>query len=134
MISDEIGVWNHVTYIFDVKGATDGVMDVHTYVNGTPLYTFSVTLNNTKTEVQRLAAALSINMGNEKYCYAVDNVTSNRYAVGYASGGNGIDTFLAGGALGSPGRLSDVVYQAGYTYLAAKESQYYVVDGVKYAL
>lgn len=132
-ITDELGVWNHVTYIFNVKGTADSKLPVLVYVNGALLCEFKVTLDAT-TEVQRLAAALSVNMANESYCYAVDNVTSNKYAVGYTSTGTGIDDFLAGGAVGSPELLSDVVYQSGYTYTAAKDSQFYVVDGVRYTL
>jgi len=32
-ISDEIGVWNHVTYIFDIKGINGSAIPVYTYVN-----------------------------------------------------------------------------------------------------
>jgi len=132
-ISDEIGVWNHVTYIFDIKGINGSAIPVYTYVNGALLHKFSLASKAT-TELQRFATALSINMANEKYCYGIDNLTSNFYEVGYTSAGNGIDDFTRSGAIGSPELLSDVVYQSGYTYRAAKDSQFYVVDGVKYTL
>lgn len=120
-MTNEVGVFDHITYIFIPSVSESGnyiTTTAYVYINGEYFNHGTVvaaSVGATALNVEGIRLTINVNAKKlDCYAYGLDNYTANYYDLDYSAEGYGIDDFVASPNYSSIVGLNDIVANANY--------------------